>query len=367
MSPYQKQFTAFLSFADPDRPLVKALNDLFWQLREPTYFAPIELPATGSPAWREKILEGVQSSCCFVPIYTRHSISRKWVLYESGVADSIGLPRFPAKVSGIGISDIEDLPNPSALVYDLSDREGLVQLLINVCLSKGGDRSRVEADVHRVVDRSTHAREILNLAKVRWVFVAGNTPNDESTLRADLKWYTNKADYEARLRKFAVSLAGSLLGDGFSIAACPQVGSVGLHVINTTADLLSSKAFSDPVDYRISGIYPIDRDAREINLSENAKKQWVAHIMSFRRSYLDDQEWLILIGGNQGTIDEYTGAKECGVKVFAVPCFGGSARAIWRNEPRDPGDPCTSCEKKDGACSPECIRKITGYLKMRCI
>ena len=102
-------------------------------------------------------------------------------------------------------------------------------------------------------------REILNLAKVRWVFVAGNTPNDESTLRADLKWYTNKVDYEARLRQFAVSLAGSLLGDGFSIAACPQVGSVGLHVINTTADLLSSKAFPDPVDYRISGIYPIDR------------------------------------------------------------------------------------------------------------
>ncbi len=362
-----KQFTAFLSFADPDRPLVKALNDLFWQMREPTYFAPVELPTTGSPAWREKILEGIRGSYSFVPIYTRHSISRKWVLYESGVADCAGLPRFPAKVSSIAVSDIEDLPSPSALVYDLSDRESLTQLLVNVCLSKGGDRSKVETDVHRIVDRSTHVREILNLAKVRWAFVAGNTPNDESGLRTDLHWYESKIGYEERLRLFAVMLAGSLLGDGFSIAACPQVASVGLHIINTTADLLASKNYLDSVDYRISGIYPIDREARKIQLSENAKKQWVAHIMSFRKSYLGEQEWLILIGGNQGTIDEYTAAKECGVKVFAVPCFGGSAMAIWKNEPHDDENPCSSCEKKDGSCSPECVKRITAFLKTRCI
>jgi hypothetical protein len=363
MSYHQKQFTAFLSFADPDRPLVKAIHDLFWEMREPTYFAPVELPATGSTGWREKILEGIRNSYSFVPIYTRHSINRKWVLYESGVADCIGLPRFPAKDASTAVSDIEDLPSPSALVYDLSIEESLTQLLINVCHSKGGDRSKIKASVHALVNRSSHVRAILNLSRVRWVFVAGNTPLREPSLRTNLSWYTNRAEYISRLKNFTVALTTSLLENGFSIAACPQVNSLGLQVINTAADLLVSKTYSDPVDYKIGGIYPIDRKARKIKLSETAKKQWVSHIMSFRRSYLDDQEWLVVIGGNQGTSDEYAAAKECGVRVHAIPCFGGSALTIWRNEELDPDSPCVICDSKDGLCGEEGAGRIARFLK----
>jgi hypothetical protein len=359
----QKRFAAFLSFASHDRKLVKALNDLFWQLGMHTFFAPISLARAGSPEWRKTITEGMKHSDAFVPIYTRQSINRRWVLYESGLADACKLPRFPAKVCGIDHSEIEDLPGPGALVYDLSNRDSLVALIINViCAKNPEDKDAVEADVRRVVHQSKLTNEILTLSKTRWVFIAGNKPVDEAALEADVKWFTAESEYEARLKAFVIALTESLIAGGFSITACPQVDAVGLHVINTAADILALKPLGDHLDYRISGIYPIDRNAENINLSPNAKKHWVAHIMKFRRSYLADQEWIILVGGNQGTRDEYEAAVQCRVKAFAVPCFGGAGLKVW-NEGHEKSSPCCLCAAKSAPCGGECAGKIAQYLK----
>lgn len=357
-----KQFSAFLSFADPDRELVKALNELFWQMREPTYFAPVELPRTGTPEWRKEIINGIKNSYSFVPIYSRHSIKRPWVLYESGVADFLQLPRYPARVSSINISDIDYLPSEGTLVYDLFDVDSLVQLCVNVCLSKGGNQDEVTAKVERVVRQSSITKKIITISKTRWVFIAGNTPNDEKVLSSQIGWYKNKTEFEEKLKKFVNNLTETLLDEGFSISACPQVPSVGMHIINKAVNCIATKKYLDPVDFRIAGLYPIDREARELKLQSEAKQHWLDHIMDFRRSYMDDQEWLILIGGNEGTYEEYLAATETKTKIFSIPCFGGTAKEVWDKEVGRVIK-CKDCLGKDGQCGKEEIEKIIKFLK----
>jgi|GEM_PF-2891655 len=361
----EKKNVAFLSFADPDRDLAESISKLFWGLGEPTYFAPVDLPKSGSPQWRQEIISAIKSSYSFVPIYTRHSLRRLWVLYESGVADSVGLPRFAARVSSVSPADIDYLPSGSALYYDLSNEDSLADLITNVCLSKSGERAEVSARVLSIIKKSQSiVQRILTLAKTRWVFIAGNTPKNLSQREPALTWYKTQAHYRARLWDFIEALTEALLENGFSITSCPQVPDVGMRVTEKALSSLDSKRYFNPVNFRISGIYPIDREAREITLSQTAKKKWLDHILEFRRSYLADQEWLIVIGGNVGTSDEHAAALDCGVKVFPVPCFGGTATQIYNSGKTPLLEPCKSCSKKDGSCGSEGINRLIESLKV---
>ena len=363
----KKKHAAFLSFADPDRDLVKELHELFSNIGFSTYFAPRRLGETGSPEWRQEIIKGIRTSHCFIPVYTRHSIGRPWVLYESGVADAVRLRRYPARVSSVSISDLEYLPAQGALVYDLFDKEGLTNLLVNACLAmkteaKGVLRARVKEIMREYPDS---VKRIINLSKERWVFIAGNSPTDMKKLKSQLLWCTSKSQYSRRLKKFATTVTRTLLEKGFSISACPQVSHVGRPAIDAAVDWLAEPHGNEHVDYRISGIHPLDRDARESNLSSVAKGHWLDHILSFRRSYLEDQEWMLLVGGNRGTLDEYEAAKACGVKIFGVPCFGGTALDVWKTEATDADDPCVKCRQKDGKCEKECIEDIVSFIKKK--
>ncbi len=359
----EEEYAAFLSFADPDRDFVKLIHDLFWQLKVRTYFAPEQLPKAGSPEWRKQIIREIQNSYSFVPIYTRHSINRPWILYETGLADANGLPRYPARVSSVPIADIDYLPGPGAFTYDLFDKNSLAQLIINVCLSKGGDKDKVTAKVNSIVETSTFTKQIITLSKTRWVFIAGNFPTNAALPDSGIEWLTTKEDYKTRLKDFVEVLTETLLDQGFSIAACPQVSAVGMNVINKAVSCLDSKDYVGPVDFRISGIYPIDREAREITLSASAKKKWLDHIMSFRKSYLIDQEWLIVLGGNQGTREEYLAAEASKLNIFSIPCFGGTAESICGEKSTDIGEPCRSCTKRDGLCGRDGITKIVEYIE----
>lgn len=361
----EKKNIAFLSFADPDRDLAKSISQLFWQLGESAYFAPVDLPKSGSPKWRDAIISAIKSSNSFVPIYTRHSLRRPWVLYESGVADSVGLPRFAARVSSVSPSDIDYLPSGSVLYYDLSNEDSLADFITNVYLSKTGERAEVSARVNRAIKNSRSiVQRILTLAKTRWVFIAGNTPKNLSQQEPALTWYKTQAQYRFRLWDFVEVLTEALLKNGFSITSCPQVPDVGMRVTEKALSCLDSKQYPNPVNFKISGIYPIDREAREITLSKTAKKKWMDHILEFRRSYLADQEWLLVIGGNVGTSEEHAAALDCGVKVFPVPCFGGTATHIYSSAKSHLLEPCKSCSKKDGSCGAEEINQLIESLKV---
>ncbi len=135
-----KRFAAFISFAEPDKELAELIRDLFYSIDTPVYTAPSELPEAGTPEWRQAIIRAIRESSAFVPIYTRHSLRRPWVLYESGVADAFKLPRFPALVSSISKQGIADLPSRDAFIYDLWNDESIANLLTNVTLQQGGER-----------------------------------------------------------------------------------------------------------------------------------------------------------------------------------------------------------------------------------
>jgi hypothetical protein len=359
-----KTNTTFLSFADPDRELAKQLSQLFDLMGEYAYFAAEDLGRAGTPGWRKEIIKQIKNSGSFLPIYTRHSIGRPWVLFESGVADSFGLKRFPARVSSVSPEEIDYLPSGSAFYYDLSTETGVIDLITNVCKKKGGDNAEITAKVRRECQRNSEfVKRIIVMAKTRWAFIAGNIPRGIEQPESEVKWYTTQADYEAKLREFCESLTESLLNNGFSIAACPQVRSVGMPVTRKALSCLDAKEDSESVKFRISGIFPIDREARELTLSETAKKKWLDHIVAFRKTYLADQEWLILVGVNEGTLEEFEVASQCNVKICAVPCFGGTAKKIFDRRNIWKAEPCTKCTNRDGHCNLETIAKMVVCLK----
>ncbi len=367
MNTQRKKHDAFLSFADPDRELAECLSNLFSELNKAPYFAPLDLPKAGTPQWQKVIISAIRQSHAFLPVYTRHSIRRPWVLYESGVADAWNVPRFPARVSSVAISDLDYLPSGNnALCYDLSDEESLADLLVNVCLQSGGTREQISPTVRRSLHRMRPTvNRIIVLSKTRWVFIAGNLPNNAFDHDSPVKWHKSPTEYLNRLQRFVEALTETLFDEGFSISACPQVPHVGKDATRKALTCLDSKDLVAPVDFKIGGIYPIDRVARDAEspMSESAQKKWLRHIMAFRKTYLAQHEWLLIIGGNVGTLDEYKAAKECGVRVFPIPCFGGTGLTIANGKRSRILEPCKSCHLKDASCGTQGIAQIVSSLK----
>jgi len=371
----RKHYIAFLSFSEPDRPLAEAIKGLFSQLQEQVFFAPTQLPQAGPANFPDAIISGIMASHCFVPVYTVHSLKRPWVLYESGLADSLELPRFPVRVVNVTPEEItRTVPSRTQPHYfAVYEKNELVEFAINVCLSKHPKREQkkfrrfYKERVESELAANVYARQILSLAKQRWVFIAGNTPRGTYQKKYTLKWAAiGTKNYNPRLRAFVKRLTVALLNDGFSLCSCPQVQPVGEVVAAEAAKWLAkhngrSSNFSD---YRIGGIYPVDLRTRESRWPKDARDLWLKRLMDFRRSYLADQEWLILIGGSEGTQEEHKAAKNLNdVRVFSIPCFGGAARKVWNNlKPRHKG-PCRDCSKMNGQCTPNNFAGIIEYLK----
>lgn len=360
----RKKYITFISYAEPDRQLAENISRLFDLLDHQAYIASDNLPKAGTSEWRHEIIRAIRSCHSFLPVYTHHSVRRPWVLYESGVADSAKLTRFPARASCITPTTVDFLPSGSALSYDLSDKRALASLITNICLLREQHKSEVTSRVKRIFSQHTDIVDsIITYARTRFVFIAGNAAENAQ----NIPWYSTKIDYEARLRTFVEILSETLLQSGFSIAACPQVHSVGMHVTRKVLDCMDTQGYDRSVSFRIAGIYPIDRDARDIKLSDSAKNHWLKQIMAFRRSYLADQEWLVLLGGNAGSNEEYVAAREIGLKIFAIPCFGGTAAAIHRTIKSVQINPCKGCKTQDGMCGINAIRQIVECLKQPCV
>lgn len=130
--------------------------------------------------------------------------------------------------------------------------------------------------------------------------------------------------------KFVSDLTASLLQRGFSIASCPQVEDVGKVVSSAYLDY-RRRHRTEEAHYRIGGLYPVDRFAREeSDLESELQEKWMLHLHEFRKSYSADVECLVLVGGNVGTMEEYRAAKELKTKVVMVPFFEGTAYHLWK-------------------------------------
>lgn len=330
-----EKFAAFLSFADTDRALVAELRELFSDVDLKTYFAPDNLPKGGTPAWKDAILNSIRNSSCFVPILTRNSISRPWVLYECGAADILRIPNYPGRVAGITKADIAKVPGPDAFVYDLYELGSLTNLVLTVFRTvRGGQITKENEELVKLrVESSPHTRAIMSKARIRWIFIAGSLPKVPGHI--DRMTVENRPDLHGQevLVHITEEITQSLLDAGFSISSCSEVPVVGSVVARQVTRWMCDKGPSEIERYRIGGLYPIDRQTRERDLSPRERKLWTELFMEFRKSYLRNHEWLIVLGGNEGTEEEVEAANDLGsVRVCTVPAIGGTGLKVWEEQ-----------------------------------
>lgn len=340
-----KKYIAFLSYADTDKELAKAISRLFQSLKEEVFFASESLDRRdGGVEWRKSLINAIKRSHCFIPIYTRHSIRRPWIMFESGAAEAYGLKRFPARVAGVALEDIESI-GKDVQVYRLHELESLTQLCINVCLAKPGNCSEdfIRSTLPEIIKKNRYAKSILELSKIRWIFIAGNQPQEIDSQISFLPHFRSKLQYLDELQKYVEALTLELIKEGFGIASCPQVDAVG-RVVSTKYFQYTTENPKEKAHYRIGGFYL--RESPE--LEGKMQELWWQQISKFRKSYLKDVDRLVVIGGGSGTQQEYQAALELGIKIALVPFFGGTAYQLWFNSNIDRRRPYDRWIEKKG-------------------
>jgi len=355
-----KEYAAFISFAEPVRSLAETLQRVLSYLGLSSYIASKAIPERRPDRWQKRILDdGIKKSSSFILICTKESLSRSWVLFEAGAAAALGGNCYCTMVQSVSDADIRSMPDPLDLYhYKLYRPKELQDLLCNVAKDHFGDAS--QDTVHSINDMFAIQHHLLgslmSLAATRWIFIAGNVPRRGPPLARERKLH---------MRSFVKELTEGLMKSGFSIAACPQVESVGKVVLNTAeafvARLTKSELFgAGRVDYEIGGLYPIDRILRPKGLkSTRVESKWQEHLMRFRRSYLEKHEWLVLVAGTDGTREEYQAVvtinneRRAKIKTYPIPCFGGTAAALFRKMAKDGVHylkPCIGCHPQNGRC-----------------
>lgn len=331
-------YDAFISFAEPDRPLALLLNKLLSALGFDCFYAPKNVPARAPERWQEFIVEaGLKRSTCFVPIYTPNSLKREWVLFEAGAAAAMKLRFLATRIEAIDPKEIMTLPFGHRLnCYGLHEKGSLMDLAQNIyCekLKKAGKREYEEelkifrSKVELVFSRKKPlVKELLGAARRRWAFIAGNLPSG--------------SEEKTKLRKFVGELTRELLTSGFNISACPQVKNVGLVALKVAHSFMEKgnacTRIGCKVDYEFGGIYPIDHVLRYSKIgTKEVRDRWRQHLLEFRESYLEGKEWVVLIGGNEGTREEFeaiqriNGRSGSKIKTCFVTCFGGVAKSAF--------------------------------------
>jgi hypothetical protein len=356
-----KKYAVFLSYATPNRELAQHINELFQDVKESVYYAPESLRnVPGSEQWRRHVIQGMKDSSTFVPIYTRQSIKRPWVLFESGAAEALGLKRFPVRTAGVSMEEIEPM-GKDVTVYNLFEERSLKNLVINVknAHRPHEDRSKIRDSVDRAMKKNSHKDAILRASKARWVFIAGNMPSKEM-VSDELRWWESEDEFRNKLRNFVRDLTHSLLKAGFNLASCPQVPDVG-QIVSTSYHDYQQKYPKETPHYRIGGLYPIDRYTRDhMDLDSEIQSQWELYLSEFKKSYLAGVEWLILIGGGTGTFREFNAACDLATKIVPVPFFGGTAYNLWKEIQEKSESPYAKWECGQ---SPQAASLIVEYMK----
>jgi len=328
----RRKYAAFFSFADVDRALVSELKSLFDVIHVPTYFAPEDLPEAGSPHWKSAIRRAVGESECVVRVFTRNSVRRPWPVYETGVADALDRTVFFARVAALPYSAIKEVtPGKEGYVYNLHDAKQVVNLVLAVCQRYLSGRSYKDsrAGFRAALKASQHLEGVVCRARVRSVFIAGSLPVS-GIVSLSVPNSTAKRPAK-RIAALTADVTRMLLDAGFTVGSCPEVPDVGAVAAREATRWIAENVQRECERYRIGGLYPIDRSTRESDYSAAQKRHWEHFLADFRRSYLRDYEWLLVIGGNQGTMEEFDAALDIKtLKVCSIPAAGGTGSTIWR-------------------------------------
>jgi len=162
--------------------------------------------------------------------------------------------------------------------------------------------------------------KIITRTKKRCVYIIGSKPefNSESDAR----------EWELKSEFFIKDITKKLLDRGFHIASFPIVPHVGHIVFHEVWELDRIK------QYNIAGIYMIDKEIRPEQINEKVEESvWYEKLLDFRKSYLQDMDFVIIIGGSKGTEEEYRAARDISkknpIEFIPIPCFNGCGNYIF--------------------------------------
>lgn len=322
-----QKFDAFISFTENDR---KIADELRWLLQKEfglsVFFSHQNLPR-GSEDWQREIMQGLSRSGCFVPILSRHSIDRPWVMFESGAAEMNRLPCCRARTADISDAQINSLPGGVKFIYRLFEEQGIAHLVFKT-LSNARGESFQQNEVLERVQKSAFAARIVKLAQSRSVFIAGS-PAAKKGRVGSVRLASSTGDSNDEVMAVVTKdITRALLNSAFRICACPDVSAVGLNVADEVSRWCSEKHCPWHEVFTISGQLQFPTS---LNPHYPLREMIHAGFRKSRELYLKDQEWLLVLGGNERTQIEYEVARSLGsVKVVALPIFGGTGLTAYR-------------------------------------
>ena len=313
-----KKDIAFISYSSDDKKLSEDISLLLSSARN-------HLNLNGeivmdkyiqSEEWRKEILESISNSDWFIPIFTKNSINSPWVNFEVGIAKAKGV-----KVSPIISRTIraEQITCCDSQALCLDNDENINIFLAKVFnFKKGSDKSELD----NFIAQSPLVQRVKNRFLERWVYIIGSKPEFNDEQDKEKLW-------EKKVDSFLTKLTHKLFEKGYSLTSFPIVKHVGEVVIRETAYKNKVK------NYKIAGLYSIDKELR--NLSQRYdidESNWKDILSNFRKTYLDDKEFIIIIGGKEGTREEYSAAKSMNInnKFIPLPCFYGFGEKLWTDE-----------------------------------
>lgn len=328
----------FLSFAQQDLDLAKALSDLLEKCEINTFFAPNNLVAKGAQDWRSNLLAAIKDSTTFIPIITQNSKQKPWVNYEAGVASACEKPIYPVKTSNVDTSK-QDSANPIVnlqQVFDLTkkgDIKNLFCILYEIKHQRNARRKKsLEINepakatlkyIGDLLDKNELLLKKVNiLAGRRAVFIAGSLPKDD----VNDSNVTKNLSYD--IPKITAELTRELLKNKFTVGSCPVVEGVGRIVADEAQRFIRDNPDQLDAGYEIGGLYPL-YPLKGVTLGSKEEELWRKLFRGFRETYLTKYEWLVVIGGNEGTREEFDAAREIGtLKIISLPFLGGTGYLI---------------------------------------
>lgn len=345
----RKKYAAFISCASSDRLLAIAVKMMLDRLGLTVFVGDQDLRNLARSDWSAEIVAAIHASSSFLVIATQHGMNRKWVDFELGVAAGDGLPLYGATVATTARRDLNQLPGPQLLGYRLHDADELAQLL--QAIGKAHGKEFPTAVVHDTA-KSPEGLRVLTLARVRRVFIVGSPPrncqifnrlelapqyHDGLSIVADDR---EPARREEALGRIATDVTRELLENGFHVRTCPDVPCVGESV----AAAVYAWAARDPATvrerYSRGGVYNLEQQRPSKPEERTAFEE---HIKEQRDFDLRNVDYLLILGGNEGTRDEFRAALRLGIKIIAIPSTGGTARIAYDEihlahpQPYEPG------------------------------
>jgi len=307
-----KKNIAFISYSNDDCELAKDIRLLLTSAKN-------KLKLKGdifmdnnihTDEWRKEILQSIPNSCWFIPIFTKNSIVSPWVNFEVGVAKAKNVKIAPIITNTIKAEQITCCDSQAQC---LDSEDVIASFLVKVCCINGdSDKQKLED----FIVGDPHVQRIKRRFLERRVYIIGSMPN--IAIESQKKW----GDIT---KSFLSNLTKKLLSQGYYITSFPTVEHVGQIVANTVI-------CNHKIDYySIAGLYEMDNELKEFskNIPKSQQEEWSVIMSKYRKTYLKNQDFIIVIGGKENTREEIYAAITENVEFIPIPCLFGTAEDFW--------------------------------------